>query len=580
MNKTSSKWSKIMLSLFGFLSLIWFLIRVIPKPSRATYPCMRVAFPMASAFVVWLVGLGTSVFMVRKARKGLRESRFIHAGICAIIAVAAAWIGFSFNVLPTAGIGDIPSLLADTPDTPNAPIGVPKGLNPGRVVWVHDATATDWTQGSGYSWQPAHTNQSVVDTMMSRAVRWLAGKSTEAEAWDALFHYTNLQKGTGDRGYQAGEKIVIKINLTMCYVASGSNPSSRSIASLYRSPQNPSMTNPQMVLALLRQLVNVVGVSQADISVGDPLNFFPQEWYDYLHAEFPNVIYLDHYPFTGRTQVNFSSTPFYWSTANANGKLQDYLPQPYEDAAYLINFATLKSHERAGITLCFKNHYGSLVRSPIGEYRGQTYSNYYNLHTNLEGNLPGRGHYRNLVDLMGHAHIGGKTLLFLIDALYGGKGAGGTPYKWNMAPFSGDWPSSLFASQDPVAIDSVGFDFLLAEWPTEVSVWSGIAQDDLHEAALANSPPSGTVYDSEHDGTAMASLGVHEHWNNATNKQYTRNLGTGTGIELVSSDPLACSGNFDADGDVDGKDLAALIANSALLDIKTFAQNFGRNTCP
>ena len=28
------------------------------------------------------------------------------------------------------------------------------------------------------------------------------------------------------------------------------------------------------------------------------------------------------------------------------------------------------------------------------------------------------------------------------------------------------------------------------------------------------------------------SQGVHEHWNNATDKQYTRNLGTGNGIEL------------------------------------------------
>ncbi len=31
----------------GLLALIWFLIRVIPKPSRATYPCQRVAFPLA-----------------------------------------------------------------------------------------------------------------------------------------------------------------------------------------------------------------------------------------------------------------------------------------------------------------------------------------------------------------------------------------------------------------------------------------------------------------------------------------------------------------------------------------------------
>jgi hypothetical protein len=31
----------------------------------------------------------------------------------------------------------------------------------------------------------------------------------------------------------------------------------------------------------------------------------------------------------------------------------------------------------------------------------------------------------------------------------------------------------------------------------------------------------------------LASLGVYEHWNNPTDKQYSVNLGTGKGIELV-----------------------------------------------
>jgi hypothetical protein len=41
-----------------------------------------------------------------------------------------------------------------------------------------------------------------------------------------------------------------------------------------------------------------------------------------------------------------------------------------------------------------------------------------------------------------------------------------------------------------------------------------------------------------------------------------------------------CQGDFDVDGVVDGKDLAALIANASLLNITTFAQNFGDTTCP
>jgi Tol biopolymer transport system component len=40
------------------------------------------------------------------------------------------------------------------------------------------------------------------------------------------------------------------------------------------------------------------------------------------------------------------------------------------------------------------------------------------------------------------------------------------------------------------------------------------------------------------------------------------------------------SRDFDADGDVDGSDAAALTANSSLLVITTFAQNFGKSCCP
>jgi hypothetical protein len=75
---------------------------------------------------------------------------------------------------------------------------------------------------------------------------------------------------------------------------------------------------------------------------------------------------------------------------------------------------------------------------------------------------------------------------------------------------------------------------LSTEWP-DVAGRSGV-DDYLHEAALANDPPSGTFYDPDHATATkrLASLGVHEHWNNPQEKRYSRNLGTGEGIELVS----------------------------------------------
>jgi len=288
-------------------------------------------------------------------------------------------------------------------------------------------------------------------------------------------------------------------------------------------------TSPRMIIALLRQLVNEASVNEADITVGDTLCYFPNEFYNICHKEFPNVSYLEYLGKFGRTAAKLSSIPFYWSTPDAEDKKQDFVPISYAEAEYLINLANLKSHnDQAGITLCAKNHYGSLVRKPARQ------SEYYDMHKDLPYNVPGMGHYRPLVDLMGHKHLGGKTLLYLIDGLYAGQHAKErAPRKWNSPPFNGDWTSSLFASQDPVAIDAVGFDFLWTEWD-DGPHQSG-TNDYLVEAALADKPPSGTFYDPDHEGnvTRLGSLGVYEHWNNPTDKQYSRNLGTGNGIELV-----------------------------------------------
>ena len=54
----------------------------------------------------------------------------------------------------------------------------------------------------------------------------------------------------------------------------------------------------------------------------------------------------------------------------------------------------------------------------------------------------------------------------------------------------------------------------------------------LHEAGLAANPPSGTVY-TDGSGNAVTNLGVHEHWNNAAQRLYSRNLGKTEGIELI-----------------------------------------------
>jgi hypothetical protein len=65
----------------------------------------------------------------------------------------------------------------------------------------------------------------------------------------------------------------------------------------------------------------------------------------------------------------------------------------------------------------------------------------------------------------------------------------------------------------------------------------------LIEAALIESPPSKTKYDPRRINENISSLGVMEHWNNAKDKKYSRNLGKNTGIELVHKTIMAKSEN-------------------------------------
>ena len=199
-----------------------------------------------------------------------------------------------------------------------------------------------------------------------------------------------------------------------------------------------------------------------------------------------------------------------------------YPPQCATEAKYLINMALMRAHTLMGVTMCGKNHFGSVYFDAFG-FTPQPLHNY------ASRDLP-MGSYNCLVDLIGHKHLGGKTVLYMLDALYASAHNEGRVLKYQSL---GDhWSSSLFMSQDPVAIDSVGLDFVRNE--PRADECRGTPENYLHEAALADKPPSGTVYDPNQDGKPVASLGVHEHWNNATDKQYSRNLGRRQGIELVA----------------------------------------------
>ena len=504
----------------GLLSLIWFLIRVPPKPSRATYPCQRVAAPLASGFVVWITGLIGSTLAYRKAKQTLHQSRYVVAAVCIAVSIMSVWWSLNVTVEPPAQAAFTPT------DPPNSPMGVAKGIHPGRVVWVHDPAATSWDRSTGHWWDDDSTDQNVVDYMVSKTIQELTGEPNDVSAWDALFRHFNQTMGLGDIGYQQGEKIVIKINMNQ----------NRSLA----WSRGQGMPSPHAVHSLLDQLINSAGVPGSEITICDASRYIGDPLYDKVRGnpdpDFQNIRFVADRTYNGRIAAKRDlNNPIHFGNPSVQNSGNVNIPQCYTQAKYFINMALLRPHSRGGVTLCAKNHFGSTYFPSSNDWTPAPMHNYMGKTRSLSS-------YNCLVDLIGHQHLGGKTMLYMIDGLYGARNQENNVIKY--VSFGDDWCSSIFASQDPVAIDSVGLDFLRYEDglnPDMVDV-TGNPDNYMHEAALADNPPSGTVYDPEGDGTRLASLGVHEHWNNPVDKQYSRNLGTGNGIELVVPSLAAVDG--------------------------------------
>ncbi|MGB9606414.1 MAG: DUF362 domain-containing protein, partial [Bryobacteraceae bacterium] len=271
------------------------------------------------------------------------------------------------------------------------------------------------------------------------------------------------------------------------------------------------------------QLVKVAGVPAEDVTIYDASRGIGDPIYEKVKArpEFQAVRFV----VTPRAAGNgrLAAEP---DMTNAvyfgEGASPAYLPKVLTEAKYLINLGLLRAHTLFGITLSAKNHFGSVYFPEKGGWTPAP------LHA-TGSRSRAAGSYNCLVDLNGHRQVGGKTILYLLEGLYVAEHQQGNVIRF--ASFGERWTASLLASQDPVAIDSVGLDILRAE-PRATQV-RGSADNYLHEAALADRPPSGTTYDPEHDGVRLASLGVHEHWNNPRERKYSRNLGKKEGIELV-----------------------------------------------
>jgi uncharacterized protein (DUF362 family) len=348
---------------------------------------------------------------------------------------AAAALGGALLARPRRWLG-IPGALAQ--DSMPYRIYLPIIVVPTkpRVVHVRDAGATSW---NGVDPFYEAVDQTVVNNMVQTGLQLLTGQSSWADIWSTLFERVHPD------GYSAGQKITLKVNLN---------------ASRYSCSTHGNLIDalPQPVLALISGLV-AAGVQPGDVTVYDSIRVVPSYLRDPIWAVYPDVKFVGIGSCPGVIPPGHGAdSSLQVSFSDPYGHLKDrQLANVLYHASYVINMPIIKRHGGDGanpVTLGLKNHFGSLdviVGSGHDDLHGyiDTSSSLY------------RTTYSPLADIYRNPNIRDKTILILGDGLYGGAGPSSPPISsWSIFGGPGD---SLFFGVDPVAVDCVMADLIVAE---------------------------------------------------------------------------------------------------------------------
>ncbi|MCS6839944.1 MAG: DUF362 domain-containing protein [Roseiflexus sp.] len=329
----------------------------------------------------------------------------------------------SATVTPSATATPSPTVTPSSTATPS-PTATSVPLLRGHVVHTYHPRATSWDFARG--WYGDSVDARIVADMVDEGVTRLTRTTTRADAWAALLP-----------NYQPGQMIGIKVSLNNAAREDDDN-------------EIDALMDP--INAIIRGLLEI-GVPEQNIWI-----------FDVTHGDHPGIIplrfkrrcaypqvkfasYQDEHPelgFSAIEKVRFNTPP-------------DIAPLPdlpfcnaLVNVHYLINMPIMKRHVGAGISLGFKNHFGSIDRCNLLHRYTDIGADYFS------------DRYSPLVDINGHPQIRQKTILTIGDGLFGNPVNNiSAPSRWRT--FGNTAPNSLFFSRDPVAIDCVMADFLRTE---------------------------------------------------------------------------------------------------------------------
>jgi len=322
-----------------------------------------------------------------------------------------------------------------------------------KVVRVYNKNAVSWD----YKTEPYldFVNQEVINSMLEEGLKELTGKNSIKEAWLDVFSL-----------YEPGDKVAIKPNFN----------------ALGHGKYKDIMTSPQVINAVIKGLVEFVGVPENDIFVYDlcqiitddevrnRINYsvnFVQRFKPVSALE--KIIYRIKRRFFLGLESPDASAPIHMreKVVYKGNPVICYIPNVLTQAQHLINIPLMTNHIFVLASGPLKNHFGTV-----------RFSNYQPFPSALHGKIL----EKSIVDLNLNPHIRDKTRLIVCDALFGVycRGEGNVKKKWKTFPSENGMPNSLFLSRDPVALESVTSDYILKE--REYNGYKIFSHEYLHDA--------------------------------------------------------------------------------------------------
>ena len=408
-NQQSSLPSRALLIFIGAISLIWFVIRVIPRPSRALYPCQRAAFPVASAFVIWLMGVLGSVTLFKRARRFFTDSRYVLA--MTILVAAIGFFAISFLSIPTAEVFSR-NQLAEAVLLSPADEAVLDEL-PARVAAVRSDKA-----------MAADIEYAEIESMIRQAVQ-------DAGGWEDII--------------SDGDLVVLKPNLVA--VPPTSQPHFC----------NGKVTDPR-IMEITAKLVKEINPSgKVFIMEGGAGTDSYEDMQNLGYTELDYVDSCIALEGTGSTYddilLHSVSLPdelsLYPDSKKPNKSRPMYLHKTYFDADVIISIPVLKNHATAGIT-------GSIKNVGIGATPAKIYGSDHNLRDLIAHN-PADDLHRWI-----HDFYAARPVDFVImDGLQGLEYGPGGYRPGNYDTYLDQLVASqknmrmILAGRDPVALDAI-----------------------------------------------------------------------------------------------------------------------------